>query len=367
MPERISEKVWRILACPRCGGPLARAEGAAGGARCPGCGEVFGRNELGQLDLRLRESKRCRLEVEVPGSAAAPLAGGMSFKRLRRRAAPEVDVTRVKGPCHLPQDLRSYFPRARGGGADGARGSRDSRGSRGSHGSHCSHGSHGSDGSHGSHASDAEVGGGEPHGTGGPGSGSGGGLALDLGCGAAVHQEVCELAGFEYVGLDYATPEAMVLGDAQALPFAGASFELVLSIAVLEHVPFPLLMLREAWRTLEPGGAFLGTVAFLEPFHQESYYHHTHLGLLSALRHAGFAVERIAPAGGWPGLAAQANMGLFPGSPRWLSGALVAPLLALHKLWWRAGRLVEPAATESRRMLENSGALIFLARKPGAP
>ena len=345
MPDRISERVWRVLACPRCGGALARAEGEQGGARCPGCGEVFGRNEMGQLDLRLREGKRCRLEVEVPGSAAPPIAGGMSFERLPRKADPEVDVTRVKGPCHLPQDLRSYFPRARGGGGDGARGSH---------------------GSHGSHGSDAEVGGGEAHGTGGPGSGSGGGLALDLGCGAAVHQEVCELAGFEYVGLDYGTPEAMVLGDAQALPFAGSSFELVLSIAVLEHVPFPLLMLREAWRTLEPGGAFLGTVAFLEPFHQESYYHHTHLGLLSALRHAGFAVERIAPAGGWPGLAAQANMSLFPGSPRWLSRALVAPLLALHQLWWRAGRLVEPAATESRRMLENSGALIFLARKPGA-
>jgi|HubBroStandDraft_3_1064219.scaffolds.fasta_scaffold10436_2 SAM-dependent methyltransferase len=318
MPDRLSEKVWRILACPRCGGPLER-KAVPGGerARCPGCGEVFERNSLGQLDLRLRTGKVCRLDVEVPGAQAPPLAGAMSFERLAPPAAPEVEVTRVSGPCHLPRDLRGYFPRA--------------------------HRAHGAEGA---------------------GSGN---LALDLGCGAAVHREVCELAGFDYVGLDYGTPEAMILGDAQALPFAAGSFELVLSIAVLEHVPFPLLMLREAFRTLEPGGALLGSVAFLEPFHQDSYYHHTHLGLLNALRHAGFAVERIAPAGGWPGLVAQANMGLFPGSPRWLARMLVAPLLALHRLWWRAGRLVDPAATEARRMIKTTGALLFLARKPGDP
>jgi SAM-dependent methyltransferase len=311
MPDQLSAEVWRRLACPRCGGQLSRQDG---GAHCAGCGEAFTRNGAGQLDLRLRGDKTCRLDVELRGSAAPPLAGGMSFERLPRRSDPEVDVTRVNGPCHLPQDLRGWLPRARGSG--------------------------------------------------GPGGGRA--MALDLGCGAPVHREVCELAGFEYVGLDYGAPEAMVLGDAQALPFAGDSFDLILSIAVLEHVPFPLLMMREAYRALAPGGTFLGTVAFLEPFHQDSYYHHTHLGLLNALQFAGFAVERIAPTGGWSGLEAQANMGLFPGSPRWLSKALVWPLLTLHQLWWRAGRLFDPAATDSRRMLKNSGALIFLARKPAS-
>src|SRR5262250_1735783 len=106
MPDRLTERVWRILACPRCGGPLRREEeGGAGAASCPGCGQVFSRNSLGQLDLRLREGKLCRLDVEVPGAKTPPLAGGMSFERLPHRAQPELDVTRVTGPCHLPQDL----------------------------------------------------------------------------------------------------------------------------------------------------------------------------------------------------------------------------------------------------------------------
>jgi SAM-dependent methyltransferase len=300
----LSERVWSALACPHCGGALART---AAGARCEACGTTFGRAPSGQLDLRLRHPERRQIEVTL----GTPLdAADVEWGPLPPNAAPEVDVSRVAGPCHLPRDLRSWFPRAAAATAGG----------------------------------DRE-------------------LALDLGCGAQVHQEVCELAGFEYVGLDYSTPEAMLLGDAQALPFRDGSFGFVLTIAVLEHVPFPLLMLREAYRVLRPGGRLLGTVAFLEPFHQDSLHHHTHLGALHALRYAGFRVHHVAPSGGWPGLVAQAHMGLFPSSPRWLARLLVAPLLALHRLWWRLGRLADPAATETRRQLKNSGAILFLASK----
>ena len=298
-PPALSDRVWSILACPHCGGPLART---AAGGRCERCGIDLARAPSGQLDLRLRHPEQRQLDL----SLEAPLdESGVDWDRLRPRPAPEVDLSRLRGPCHLPRDLRTHVPRAAAGD-----------------------------------------------------------LALDLGCGAQVHQEVCELAGFEYVGLDYSAPEAMLLGDAQALPFRDASFGFVLTIAVLEHVPFPLLMMREAHRVLRPGGRLLGTVAFLEPFHQRSFHHHTHLGTLNALRFAGFRVEHIAPSGGWSGLQAQAHMGLFPSAPRWLAGLLVAPLLALHRLWWRAGRLLDPSATETRRRLKTTGAILFLASKP---
>lgn len=304
-----------MLACPHCGAQLVRT---AGGARCAGCGTEFGNAPSGQLDLHLRRLQRRQLAITLaapatpttPGTPGTPLdEKGVDWGRLRPNPAPEIDVSRVAGPCHLPRDLRTYFPRAAAGN------------------------------------------GGAPE------------LALDLGCGAQVHQEVCELAGYEYVGLDYAAPEAMVLGDAQALPFRDSAFGFVLAIAVLEHVPFPLLMMSEAHRVLRPGGRLLGSVAFLEPFHQHSLHHHTHLGTLHALRFAGFRVDHIAPSGGWPGLVAQAQMGLFPHAPLWLARLLAAPLLALHRLWWTLGRLADPAATETRRQLKNSGAILFLATR----
>jgi SAM-dependent methyltransferase len=310
--SRLSDRIFGVLACPHCGGALARVPA---GVRCDRCGSELGYAPSGQLDLRLRRPLRRQLELTL-GPPLGPLdVGGVDFGPLPRNPAPEIDVSRVAGPCHLPRDLRSWFPRAAppAAGADGAGPSRE--------------------------------------------------LALDLGCGAQVHQEVCELAGFEYVGLDYSTPEAMLLGDAQALPFRDGAFGFVLTIAVLEHVPFPLLMMREAYRVLRQGGRLLGTVAFLEPFHQDSLHHHTHLGALHALRYAGFRVDRIAPSGGWSGLVAQAHMGLFPSSPRWLARLLVAPLQALHRLWWRLGRLADPTATDTRRQLKNSGAILFLATK----
>jgi hypothetical protein len=58
-------------------------------------------------------------------------------------------------------------------------------------------------------------------------------------------------------------------------------------------------------------------------------------------------------------------MGLFPGSPRWLARALVAPTRLAHRLWWWAGRRVDPKATEGNRMLKNSGAVLFVASRPG--
>ena len=84
----------------------------------------------------------------------------------------------------------------------------------------------------------------------------------------------------------------MILGDAAALPFRDASFDFVASFAAVEHLQNPFIAMRETCRVLKPGGAFIGTAAFLEPYHLESYFHCTHLGTAQLLKSADEALYR---------------------------------------------------------------------------
>lgn len=299
-----SSRVWGILVCPFCKKPLERTNK---GAKCPHCQEEYIRTDSGALDLRLRRKKQCQLQFEL-GTNLLP-ESGFEFKVLQENPFPEIDFTGVKIPYHLSRELMSYFPKAK---------RKDS-------------------------------------------------LMLDLGCGSTIHREICEYAGFEYVGLDYNSPNASILGDAHSLPFKDDSFEFMLSIAVLEHIRFPFIMMSEAYRVLKPGGRFIGTVAFLEPFHGDSFYHHTHLGTFNSLQYAGFDIEQIAPSEKWSVLSAQARMGLFPRMPRPIYKALVLPIYLLHKIWWKLGHFITHSkkANERNRILKTTGAFCFIAHKPG--
>jgi len=250
------------------------------------------------------------LPQNVNGLRKAVPEAGFAFEPLRRSPSPQVDLTGVPAPRHITESLLSHFPRANRSGS----------------------------------------------------------LMLDLGCGNATHRGVGEHAGFQYVGLDYSAAGAPMLGDAQVLPFKDNCFEFVLSVAVLEHIRYPFLMTKEAFRVLEPGGSFVGTVAFLEPFHGDSLYHHTHLGIYNALKAAGFDIQLVAPDPKWSGLTAQARLALFPGMPEPLADLMALPLHLTHRLWWRLANLASGGrkAHESRRVLWNTGAFTFVAVKPNS-
>jgi SAM-dependent methyltransferase len=102
------------------------------------------------------------------------------------------------------------------------------------------------------------------------------GLILD--CGAGKREEYYEnVVNYEIV--QYESTD--VRGVGEVLPFKDASFDAVISIAVLEHVKDPFRCARELLRVLKPSGDLLCCVPFLQPYHgyPHHYYNMTAQGL----------------------------------------------------------------------------------------
>jgi SAM-dependent methyltransferase len=89
---------------------------------------------------------------------------------------------------------------------------------------------------------------------------------LDLGCGPGTITAglADRVAPGQAVGIDR-QPQApndrvtLVAGDVHELPFPDASFDAIFASALLQHVPDPLVVLREARRVARPG-AVIGVV-----------------------------------------------------------------------------------------------------------
>jgi SAM-dependent methyltransferase len=69
----------------------------------------------------------------------------------------------------------------------------------------------------------------------------------------------------------YPTIDVVCNGD--SLPFKDNSFDVVLSLAVLEHVPNPWVHAEELVRVLKPGGIIYADVPFLQPYHGYPYHY----------------------------------------------------------------------------------------------
>lgn len=286
--------------CPYCGGSLQKSNQSV---VCSTCSSHYEYTESGNLDLRLHRQKTFHYKFEL--GTPFKRQTGVNFGVLPLNAAPEVDYSKFDPPRNISRELLSHFPKAK---------SNDS-------------------------------------------------LMLDLGCGPSRSLKVAEHAGFEYVGLDNSNETALILGDAHSLPFKDESFEFILSYAVLEHIRFPFVMMKEAYRVLKTNGTFIGSVSFLEPFHADSFYHHTHLGTYNSLQEGGFYIKYICYNPKWSVLMAQAIYGLFPKMPIMFSKLIVMPIQIIHKLWWRIGGFVCEKATEETRIINTSGSYIFIARK----
>lgn len=93
---------------------------------------------------------------------------------------------------------------------------------------------------------------------------------LDLGCGAGTYVRLLQALGHHAVGLDYSLPSLeravgvdpvgagrYLAGEAYRVPFRAESFDLVVSIGVLQALADPERALDEMRRVLRPGGALI--------------------------------------------------------------------------------------------------------------
>jgi SAM-dependent methyltransferase len=92
-----------------------------------------------------------------------------------------------------------------------------------------------------------------------------GSLVLDVGSGIRRLRP-------DVVNLDIDTFENVdVVANATRIPFADETFDLVISEAVLEHVPDPRGVVSEMIRVLQPGGQLYVDVPFLQGFHADPH------------------------------------------------------------------------------------------------
>jgi SAM-dependent methyltransferase len=124
---------------------------------------------------------------------------------------------------------------------------------------------------------------------------------LDVGCGDRPYEALLmgasEIVGFDVPG----NPHADLHGSIDAIPVEDASFDVVLCLQVLEHVPDPAAAIRELRRVVRPGGRVLLATHGVYPFHPnpDDLWRWTHTGLDRIFRtNAEWASVTVRPGAG---------------------------------------------------------------------
>jgi SAM-dependent methyltransferase len=130
---------------------------------------------------------------------------------------------------------------------------------------------------------------------------------LDVGCGDRPYAELFPGAiGFDVPG----NPQADLHGSLEAIPVDDASFDVVLCLQVLEHVPDPAAAVRELRRVVRPGGRVLLSTHGVYPFHPnpDDLWRWTHQGLERLfLTNAEWASVTVRPGAGTAATLAMIN------------------------------------------------------------
>lgn len=127
---------------------------------------------------------------------------------------------------------------------------------------------------------------------------------LDYGCATMRYRDLFP-ADADYVGADLPGNELakVLLEDDGRVPLPDASFDVIFSTQVLEHVEEPQLYLAECRRLLKPGGQLILSTHGQHVFHPcpHDYWRWTFMGLARSIKSAGFCVDNtIGVIGGIP-------------------------------------------------------------------
>jgi SAM-dependent methyltransferase len=172
-----------------------------------------------------------------------------------------------------------------------------------------------------------------------------GGTVLDCGAGfrSSRMPNVINLEISNYRSTD-------MLAAGEALPFKDASFDAVLSLAVLEHVRDPFACAREMLRVVKPGGQIMCSVPFLQPEHNfpGHFYNMTQTGLSNLFEGAVELMSAEVPPHGHPIFAVQ-----------WILREYISGLPAHVQNEFAAMTIGEAASLDPARFLTNRAATML--------
>src|SRR5208282_1345602 len=123
------------------------------------------------------------------------------------------------------------------------------------------------------------------------------GVTLDVGCGRKPYEKTFFAGAKKYVGMDCLADRSQpdIVGSATDIPLGDAGFDTVVCTEVLEHVPDPLLALREMYRVLKPGGHLVLSTPMYWPRHEVpyDYFRYPYDGLLHLINSSGFELVQL--------------------------------------------------------------------------
>lgn len=173
------------------------------------------------------------------------------------------------------------------------------------------------------------------------------GRVLDIGCGEQPFRKIFQGRVDRIIGLDqlhtlHPNESIEVFGTALSLPFRDACFDSAISFQVLEHVPEPLDLLKEARRVLRPGSHLILTAPHIWNVHEapHDYFRFTQFGLEHLFKKAGFEVVEVRPMAGYFVTAAARFCYFLAHFDRWGMQILVRPLYLIAQAFgWILDRI----------------------------